>query len=103
MIIYRRKYISWLTVKTLAYAILLTGCTGLQAPKVETPHIYMLDARASNDKPLIKRDLVLAVSMPRARLGFDSPQMVYLRQPHELNYFAVNRWADTPARMLDSL
>jgi len=103
MIIYRQKYLCWQALKTLAYAILLTGCTGLQAPKVETPHIYMLDARASIDKQQIKRDLVLAVSMPRARPGFDSPQMVYLRQPHELNYFAVNRWADTPARMLDSL
>jgi len=63
----------------------------------------MLDARASIDKQQIKRDLVLAVNMPRARSGFDTPQMAYLRQPHELNYFAVNRWADTPAHMLDSL
>jgi len=87
----------------LAYAILLTGCTGLQAPKVESPHIYMLDARASIDKQQLKRDLVLAVSMPHAWPGFDTPQMAYLRKPHELNYFAVNRWADTPAHMLDSL
>jgi cholesterol transport system auxiliary component len=103
MIIYRQKYFFWQTLKPLVYAILLTGCTGLQAPKVDTPHIYMLDARASVDKQQTKRDLVLAVSMPRARPGFDTPQMAYLRKPHELNYFVVNQWADTPARMLDSL
>jgi len=46
---------------------------------------------------------VLLVSMPRASPGFDTPQMVYLRQPHEMNYFAVNRWADAPSRMLAPL
>ncbi|MCL5668620.1 MAG: ABC-type transport auxiliary lipoprotein family protein [Gammaproteobacteria bacterium] len=51
----------------------------------------------------VKRDLVLAVSTPRARPGFDTPRMAYLRQPHELDYFKANRWADTPARMLGPL
>jgi cholesterol transport system auxiliary component len=51
----------------------------------------------------IKRDMVLAVSMPRAWSGFDTTQIAYLRQPNELDYFAVNRWADTPARMLEPL
>ncbi|OGS93526.1 MAG: hypothetical protein A3K04_03830 [Gallionellales bacterium RBG_16_56_9] len=41
--------------------------------------------------------------MPRARPGFDTPQMVYLRQPNELDYFVTNRWADTPSRMLGPL
>jgi cholesterol transport system auxiliary component len=29
--------------------------------------------------------------------------MVYVRQPYELEYFATNRWADTPSRMLGPL
>jgi cholesterol transport system auxiliary component len=29
--------------------------------------------------------------------------MAYLRQPHELDYFSFNRWADTPSRMLGPL
>ena len=87
----------------LVYAMLLAGCGGLQAPKVETPNLYVLDARASIRAAQIKRDLVLAVSMPRARSGFDTPQMVYLRQPQKLEYFAVNRWANAPARMLGPL
>ena len=29
--------------------------------------------------------------------------MAYLRQPHALDYFAVNRWADTPSHMLEPL
>ena len=87
----------------LASAMLLAGCTNLQAPQVESPRIYVLDARSTSKAAQVKRDLVLAVSMPRARPGFDTPQMAYLRQPHELEYFAVNRWADTPSRMLGPL
>jgi cholesterol transport system auxiliary component len=99
----RQKCIPCRILQTLACAVLLAGCTGLHAPQVESPHIYLLDARAPVKTAQIKRDLVLAVSMPRARSGFDTSQMAYLRQPHELNYFVVNRWADTPARMLEPL
>jgi len=87
----------------LACTLLLAGCAGLQAPKIEKLHTYTLDARAPVKTTQIKRDLLLSVSMPRARTGFDTAKMAYLRQPHELEYFAVNRWADTPARMLAPL
>jgi cholesterol transport system auxiliary component len=87
----------------LVCTLLLAGCTGLQAPQVEKFHIYTLDALVSVKTAQLKRDLVLSVSMPRAKTGFDTFKMAYQRQPHELEYFAVNRWADTPARMLAPL
>ena len=87
----------------LACTLLLAGCSGLQAPKIEKLHTYTLDARAPVKTAQTKWDWVLSVSMPRARTGFDTKKMAYLRQPHELEYFAVNRWADTPARMLAPL
>jgi cholesterol transport system auxiliary component len=90
-------------LRMLACTVLLAGCTGLQAPQVENWHTYVLDARPAIKAGQIKRDLVLAVSMPRARPGFDTTRMASLRQPHELSYFAVNRWADTPSRMLEPL
>lgn len=83
--------------------MLLAGCTGLHAPQVENSHIYVLDAQASVKTVQVKRDLVLAVSMPRARSGFDTSEIAYVRQPNELNYFVVNRWADTPVHMLEPL
>lgn len=91
------------TLQAMACALLLAGCAGLSVPPMESPHIYTLDALAPVKPPQVKRDLVLAVSMPRARPGFDTFRMAYLRQPHELDYYAVNRWADTPARMLEPL
>ncbi|OGS90968.1 MAG: hypothetical protein A2Z95_06360 [Gallionellales bacterium GWA2_60_18] len=50
-----------------------------------------------------KHDVVLTVSMPRARAGFDTTRMIWVSQAHELDAYARNRWADTPARMLAPL
>jgi len=96
----RQKCATPLILLTLVSVLLLAGCSALQAPQVENPHIYTLDARPALPARQTAGHLVLLVSMPRARPGFDTPQMAYLRQPHELNYFAVNRWADAPSHML---
>ncbi len=97
------KRISRRIFLTLVSAVLLAGCTGLRAPQVDSPNLYVLDAQLTIKAAPVKRDLVLAVSMPRARPGFDTPQMGYLRQPHELDYFAANRWIDSPSHMLAPL
>ena len=96
----RHRRIPSRALHILAFSTLLAGCTALPAPKLESPHIYLLDAQPAAKTARVKRDLVLAVAMPRASPGFDTPQMAYLRQPHELEYFAANRWADAPPRML---
>ena len=88
---------------TLLLAALMTGCTGLQAPKVENSHLYLLDAKPAIHPASAKIDRVLAVTVPNAWPGFDTPQMAYQRVPHELEYFALHRWADTPAQMLKPL
>ena len=88
---------------TLLAGLLLAGCTGLSAPQGSSPNIYVLDARPAVPASAVKRDLVLAVNMLQARPGFATAQIAYLQQPHELNYFANSRWADTPAHMLQPL
>ncbi|MDE2117456.1 MAG: membrane integrity-associated transporter subunit PqiC [Betaproteobacteria bacterium] len=96
----RHQRIPCRTLCILAFSMLLAGCTALPAPKPENTHIYLLDAQPTAKAAQVRRDLVLAVAMPHARPGFDTPQMAYLRQPHELEYFAVNRWADAPPHMM---
>lgn len=106
------------TTTWMALALVLAGCTGLQAPKAADTHLYTLDAqipfslipfslipssRTPSGVPPVKNKLVLAVSMPSARPGFDTPQMAYQQHPLELDYFATQRWADTPAHMLRPL
>ena len=82
-------------------ATLLTACTGLQPPRVESARLYVLDARPASNPA--RSDQVLAISMPEAWPGFDTPQMAYVLHPLTLEYFATHRWADTPAHLLKPL
>jgi cholesterol transport system auxiliary component len=83
--------------------LLLSGCTGLPAPQESSENIYVLESLQATKPVRVKRNLVLAIGEPQTRPGFDTPQMAYVQQPHELNYFVTSRWADTPARMLEPL
>jgi len=91
------------TFQVLASVLLLAGCTGLSTQPATSQAIYVLEAQAATAPAQLKRNLVLAVGLPQARPGFDTPQMAYVRQPHELSYFVTSRWADTPSRMLGPL
>ncbi|MCC6611719.1 MAG: membrane integrity-associated transporter subunit PqiC [Burkholderiales bacterium] len=84
-------------------AALLGGCAGMPSPQSEAPATFLLDARPAENPSRNQRDLVLAVGVPRARAGYDSPQIAFLSRPFELEYFAQSRWVDTPARMLAPL
>lgn len=98
-----QKNIFFRLILTLAGLILLASCSALRAPQREAAKLYLLDASAAVRPSPIQRNLVLAVSMPRASAGFDTPQMAYQQSDHQLQYFAVNRWLDTPASMLEPL
>ena len=95
------NHADWPTFCLMACAMLLTGCSALPPPQMESPNIYLLEAAPVGKAMRAKRDLVLAVSTPHAGPGFATSQMAYVRQPYELNYFVANRWADSPARMLE--
>jgi cholesterol transport system auxiliary component len=84
------------------FIFLLAGCSALQAPHIEYTHLYLLDAQPTATVGT-KHNRVLAVSPTTARSGYDTPQIAYLRQPLELEYFATHRWADTPAHMIKPL
>lgn len=83
--------------------LLVAGCTGLPSSRSDRQNIYVLDTAPAVPASTVKRDWVLAVNMPHARSGFETTQIAYLQQRHELNYFANSRWADTPVHMLQPL
>lgn len=84
---------------------LLTGCGSLLPPPPAPEQVYVLEAIATPAtlQATAPREIVLAISTPRARAGYDTHRMVWVRQTHGLEIFARNRWADTPARMLAPL
>lgn len=87
----------------IAAWIALGGCAALQPVEVEQAQVFALDpafeggAAASPDGP------VLAIGRVREDPGFDSARMAYVRKPHELEYFARNKWVDAPGKMLAPL
>ena len=87
----------------LPLTVLLGACTGLHPAPAENVNTYVLEAKPLGNVARERRDIVLEVSAPRAWPGFETPQMAYVQRAYELDYFATNRWADTPSRMLGPL
>lgn len=87
----------------LTLAILLGGCSALLPTQLPDPNLHVLAAVPIAKTETTRRDVVLEVSVPRASPGFDTPRMAYVKTPFELDYFADNRWAEAPARMLGPL
>lgn len=86
----------------------VAGCSGLLPKATSLPSFYTLDgvqAQAPIVAPAPARANAptLIVHPPHAAAGFDSPRIVYTREPHRLDYYAHSEWVDTPARMLTPL
>lgn len=93
-------------VVALLAATLLAGCGNLLPKPAAPPITYTLEAgveagalpaAAAASAP------TLAVSALQAAAGYDSPRIVYLRRPQQLEAYAHSVWVDTPARMLAPL
>ena len=93
---------------TLAVAFSLSACSTLSPTATAPPTFYVLDSPASvpQSNELNTRNTrgtTLIITPPRAAAGFDSQRIIYLREPHKLEYFASSEWVDPPARMLASM
>lgn len=87
--------------------VLATVSAGCLLPRAEPlpMHTYQLnlDAWSAEARPPDSNGPVLLVSPPQSEPGFDTPRMVYLIRRYELEYYAKNQWAETPARMFAPL
>lgn len=89
---------------------LIGGCSALRPTETPQPSFYSLDnarieTRAATSAPekLSQAAPTLIVNPPHAAAGFDSQHIIYVREPHKLEYYAHNEWVDTPARMIAPL
>jgi len=85
-------------------ALTVAGCfpTRTESPPTHTFRLS-LDSERTEVRPADINGPILLVSMPLADPGYETTKMVYLKRPYELEQYAVNQWADTPARMFASL
>lgn len=90
----------------------LLGACGVLTPNQESQRaFYALDGTGVVDirtPPLTPLPVSIAaptliINPPHAAAGFDSRRIIYVREPHRLEYFANSEWADTPARMIAPL
>lgn len=96
--------------KAMAVASMLTlgACFSLAVDTDREPiHTHILNPEWKSETDVHTTgppsSAVLLVTMPQAQPGYDVPRMVYLRQPHELNYYATHQWVETLPRMLAPL
>jgi cholesterol transport system auxiliary component len=93
--------ILWMVNFTL---LLLISACSLGPTETSAPRTYFLNPEISWKNPHSYGErigsAVLLITQPKAQAGFDTARMAYLLRPYEVNYYAVNQWADTPARLL---
>ncbi len=88
------------------FPLIMAACAFPGPSQNQVLHTYLLNPEAaSTESPTVngKGMAVLEVNLPRARAGFDTERMVYLRRPQEIGYYAASEWVDPPARMLAPL
>ncbi len=100
-------------IRGLAVGLALAGlsaCSALRPTASPATVFYALDrtplaTQAATPTPpgAALAALTLLVNPPHAAAGFDSSRIIYLREPHKLDYFAQSQWVDPPARMLGPL
>jgi cholesterol transport system auxiliary component len=89
----------------LGWGLILIAWSCTLFPNQETPpvHTYVLTLEASSFQhwpSCSSRHGTLLVSLPREEAGFDTPRIAYLMRPFEVKYYAYNRWAESPGRLI---
>ena len=105
------SYVSSAPLRRLCTVIMLitvtTGCSALRPAVAEQPRFYSLDGVPSEALAIAAKPPsnapTLIVNPPHSASGFSSPRIVYVREAHQLEYYAHSEWVDSPARMLAPL
>jgi cholesterol transport system auxiliary component len=85
---------------------LLNACSSLLPAGAAPPSLYSLDDTQTKANPArapASNAPTLVLGLPRAAPGFDTQRMMYVREPHRLEYFRTSEWANPPAAMLAPL
>jgi cholesterol transport system auxiliary component len=94
-------------IQTVACVLLVLTAAGCLSSRSESQpaHTYRLslDPERTQARPADINGPILQVSLPLVEPGFETPRMLYVKRLYELEHYALNQWADTPARMFASL
>ncbi len=83
---------------------LLSACSLLEPIKLPPMHYFTLAMPDTDwDCCTPQGCSTILVNPPRANALYNSPRMIYIPTCYQIQYFAQNRWADTPTQMLQFL
>lgn len=80
--------------------LLLIAACGIGPSRSEAPTVHMIEWSGQLESGAERRSIALLVHTPAAYPGYESSRMAYRQEKHSLRYFAYNRWADAPARLI---
>jgi cholesterol transport system auxiliary component len=83
-----------------AACLATTGCALLSPPPKVTIEKSLLTEIPRELPQRTQRDVTILVLPPRTTPVYDTTQMAYRTQPHEVAYFSEREWAETPSQML---
>ncbi len=83
-------------------SLLTTACSLLAPVSTPNTHTYVLNSSAIV-MPHRRNHGVLLVTVENSNSPYNTTQMAYVLHPHQIAYFVLNQWADTPAHMLQPL
>jgi cholesterol transport system auxiliary component len=85
--------------------VALCGCSALSPTTTPPVTFYSLDSPPGAAPAAAPEATAptLIINPPHAAAGFDSARIIYLREPHKLEYFAHSEWVDPPAHLLGDL
>jgi cholesterol transport system auxiliary component len=96
-----------LRLATAALSLMaLCGCGALSPTTTPPPNFYSLNSLPGAGAGAVAAPTAaptLIINPPHAAAGFDSARIIYLREPHKLEYFAHSEWVDPPPHMLGDL
>ena len=81
----------------------LSGCSLFSPVKVNDTTNYEINRVPHYVKQKKKKNIVILVPTPASVPAYNTRDMAYSIKPHQLAYFARNRWIETPANMIGQL
>lgn len=81
---------------------LLSGCSIFSPVKTDNYTTYVLNASPQVTKKSYRQNTLL-VSSVEADYLYNTNDMAYTTQAYQVDYYAKNKWSDTPAKMLQPL
>ena len=92
------------TIAAWVFVLTTSGCFSPRGDALPV-HTFQLSVDGGSDEglPVPADGPVLLVSLPQAEPGFETPRMVYVTRQFELEYYATNQWAESPARLFSPL